>query len=173
MEDNFNYRLWRYDGAPGGLIPLLQSAQDHFGYIPRTAIAHIAAVTGVPESEVYGVITFYSQFRLRPMGKYVIKVCDGTACHVQNSQLIIDTIVDELGVEVGGTTADDLFTLTTVACIGCCSLAPVIMVNDDTHGLLTPQSVRKLLRDYRRRERNAGKHEAEAMTEDGESRAKQ
>jgi len=167
MEDNFNYKLWRYDGAPGALIPLLQSAQDHFGFIPRAAIAHIAAVTGVPESEVYGVITFYSQFRLRPMGKYVIKVCDGTACHVQNSQLIIDTIKDALGVEVGGTTGDDLFTLTIVACIGCCSLAPVIMINDDTHGLLTPLSVRKLLRDYQRRERDAEKREAAA--DDGES----
>ncbi|MCL1926479.1 MAG: NADH-quinone oxidoreductase subunit NuoE [Syntrophorhabdaceae bacterium] len=162
MEDNFSYRLWRYDGAPGELIPLLQSAQDHFGYIPRAAIAGIAAVTGVPESEVYGVITFYSQFRLRPMGKYVIKVCDGTACHVQNSQLIIDTIVDELGIEVGGTTEDNIFTLSTVACIGCCSLAPVIMINNDTHGLLTPQSVRKLLREYRRRENDAGKSEAAA-----------
>ncbi len=101
-EENFNYRLWRYDGAPGELIPLLQSAQDHFGYIPRRAIAYIAGVTGVPESEVYGVITFYSQFRLQPMGKYVIKACDGTACHVQNSRMIIDTIEDELGVEVGG-----------------------------------------------------------------------
>jgi NADH:ubiquinone oxidoreductase subunit E len=149
-DENFNYRLWRYDGAPGELIPLLQSAQDHFGYIPRRAISHIAGVTGVPESEVYGVITFYSQFRLQPMGKYVIKACDGTACHVQNSRTIIDTLED--GVEVGGTTGDGLFTLTTVACIGCCSLAPVIMINDDTHGLLTPQSVRKLLREYRRRE---------------------
>ncbi len=161
-DENFNYRLWRYDGAPGELIPLLQSAQDHFGYIPRRAISHIAAVTGVPESEVYGVITFYSQFRLRPMGKYVIKACDGTACHVQNSRMIIDTIEDELGIEVGGTTEDGLFTLSTVACIGCCSLAPVIMINDDTHGLLTPQSVRKLLREYRRRERAAGAAEAAA-----------
>ena len=172
MEDNFNYRLWKYDGAPGELIPLLQSAQDHFGYIPRHAISQIAAATGVPESEVYGVITFYSQFRLRPMGKYVIKVCDGTACHVQNSQLIIDTIVDELGIEVGGTTEDALFTLCTVACIGCCSLAPVIMINDDTHGLLTPQTVRKLLREYRRRESNAGGGENAAPTESGESAGK-
>jgi NADH-quinone oxidoreductase subunit E len=165
MEDNFSYRLWRHDGAPGGLIPLLQSAQDHFGYIPRTAIAHIASVTGVPESEVYGVITFYSQFRLRPLGKYVIKVCDGTACHVQNSGLIIDTIKDEFGIEVGGTTEDGLFTLHPVACIGCCSLAPVIMINDDTHGLLTPQSTRKLLRDYKRRERDAGKPEVAASAD--------
>ena len=160
MKDSFNYRLWRHDGAPGELIPLLQSAQDHFGYIPRMAIADIAATTGVPESEVYGVITFYSQFRLRPMGKYVIKVCDGTACHVQNSRLIIDTIEDELEIKVGGTTGDNLFTLGTVACIGCCSLSPVMMINDDTHGLLTPQSVRKILREYRRREQDAGKIEA-------------
>jgi len=161
-EDNFSYRLWRYDGAPGELIPLLQSAQDHFGYIPRKAISYIAGVTGVPESEVYGVITFYSQFRLQPMGKYVIRACDGTACHVSGSRMIIDTIEDELGIEVGGTTDDGLFTLNTVACIGCCSLAPVIMINDDTHGQLTPASLRKLLREVRRKEKAAGQKMAAA-----------
>jgi len=159
-EENFNYRLWRYDGAPGELIPLLQSAQDHFGYVPRKAINYIAGVTGVPESEVYGVITFYSQFRLQPMGKYVIRACDGTACHVSGSRMIIDTIEDELGIEVGGTTEDGIFTLNTVACIGCCSLAPVIMINDDTHGQLTPASVRKLLREVRRKEKAAGQKAA-------------
>ena len=159
-EDNFNYRLWRYDGAPGELIPLLQSAQDHFGYVPRKAINYIAGVTGVPESEVYGVITFYSQFRLQPMGKYVIRACDGTACHVSGSRMIIDTIEDELGIEVGGTTEDGIFTLNTVACIGCCSLAPVIMINDETHGQLTPASVRKLLREVRRKEKAAGQKAA-------------
>lgn len=159
-EENFNYRLWRYDGAPGELIPLLQSAQDHFGYVPRKAINYIAGVTGVPESEVYGVITFYSQFRLQPMGKYVIRACDGTACHVSSSRMIIDTIEDELGIEVGGTTEDGIFTLNTVACIGCCSLAPVIMINDDTHGQLTPASVRKLLREVRRKEKAAGQKAA-------------
>jgi len=159
-EENFNYRLWRYDGAPGELIPLLQSAQDHFGYVPRKAINYIAGVTGVPESEVYGVITFYSQFRLQPMGKNVIRACDGTACHVSSSRMIIDTIEDELGIEVGGTTEDGIFTLNTVACIGCCSLAPVIMINDDTHGQLTPASVRKLLREVRRKEKAAGQKAA-------------
>ncbi len=159
-NEDFNYRLWRYDGAPGELIPLLQSAQDHFGYIPRRAISYISEVTGVPESEVYGVITFYSQFRLQPMGKYVVKACDGTACHVQNSRMIIDTIEDELAIEVNGTTGDGLFTLQTVACLGCCSLAPVIMINDDTHGKLTPQSIRKLLREYRRREASARREDA-------------
>ena len=156
-QDDFRYRLWRYDGAPGELIPLLQSAQDHFGYIPRRAISYIAEVTGIPESEVYGVITFYSQFRLQPMGKYVIRACAGTACHVSGSSMIIETIEDELGIEVGGTTGDGLFTLNTVACIGCCSLAPVVMVNDETHGRLTPALLRKLLRGYRRRERSVGK----------------
>ncbi|MCK4541816.1 MAG: NADH-quinone oxidoreductase subunit NuoE [Spirochaetales bacterium] len=148
-KEDFNYRLWRYDGAPGELIPLLQSAQDHFGFIPRKAISYISSVTGIPESEVYGVITFYSQFRLKPMGKYVIRACAGTACHVSNSDKIIEIIEDELGIEVGDTTDDGLFTLNTVACIGCCSLAPVVMINENTHGNLTTTSIRKLLKDYR------------------------
>ncbi|MBD3277256.1 MAG: NADH-quinone oxidoreductase subunit NuoE [Candidatus Aegiribacteria sp.] len=161
-KENFSYRLWRYDGEPGELIPLLQSAQDHFGYIPRRAIEYIAGVTGIPESDIYGVITFYSQFRLRPMGRYVIRVCAGTACHVSGARLIRETIEDELGVEEGDTTEDGLFTLNTVACIGCCSLAPVIMVNDDTHGRLTPASVRKILRDYRKKASQGGGSAADA-----------
>lgn len=151
-EEDFRYRLWRYDGAPGELIPLLQSAQDHFGYIPRRAITYIAGATGIPESDIYGVITFYGQFRLQPRGKYLVRACAGTACHVSGSRGIVEAVEDELGIEVGDTTEDGLFTLNTVACIGCCSLAPVMMVNEDTHGRLTPASVRKTLREYRRRE---------------------
>ncbi len=161
-EDDFAYRLWRYDGAPGELIPLLQSAQDHFGYIPRRAISYISGVTGIPESEVYGVVTFYSQFRLQPMGKYVIRACDGTACHVSDATMIIETIEDELNIEVGGTTEDSLFTLSIVACIGCCSLSPVIMINDETYARLTPALVRKLLRSYRRKETAAGEEKFSA-----------
>ena len=154
-KDDFAYRLWRYDGAAGELIPLLQSAQDHFGYIPRRAMSYISGVIGIPESEVYGVVTFYSQFRLQPMGKYVIRACNGTACHVSDATMIIETVEDELGIEVDGTTEDGLFTLSTVACIGCCSLSPVIMINDETHGQLTPAMMRKLLRSCRRRETSA------------------
>ncbi len=161
-EDDFSYRLWRYDGAPGELIPLLQSAQDHFGYIPRRAISYISDVTGIPESEIYGVTTFYSQFRLRPMGKNLIRACAGTACHVSGSKMIIETIEDELGIEVDGTTEDGLFTLNTVACIGCCSLAPVIMINDETFGRLTPASLRKLLKKTRRKEIAAERENASA-----------
>lgn len=155
-QENFSYRLWRYDGAPGELIPLLQSAQDHFGFIPRRAISYISSVTGTPESEIYGVITFYSQFRLRPMGKYVVRACAGTACHVSGAKMITETIEDEIGVGVGETSEDGLFTLQTVACIGCCSLAPVIMVNDDTHGGLNPASTRKIIRRTAREARKAG-----------------
>ncbi len=153
-QESFSYRLWKYDGAPGELIPLLQSAQDHFGYIPRRAISYIASVTGSPESEIFGVITFYSQFRLKPLGKYVTRVCTGTACHVSGAKMITETIQDTLGVEVNETTDDGLFTLETVACIGCCSLAPVVVIGDETHGSLTPASTKKALRKLKRSIKN-------------------
>ena len=153
-EESFSFRLWRYEGEAGELIPLLQSAQDHFGYIPRRAIKYISEVTNIPESTVYGVITFYSQFRLRPMGKYVIRICDGTACHVQGSNSLLEVVRDELGIDVGDTTEDGIFTLFSVACLGCCSLAPVVMINEETHGSLTPALLRKLLRGIRREERS-------------------
>ena len=149
-KTDFSYRLWRHDGTPGELIPLLQSAQEHFGYIPRRAIRYISEVTKTPESKIYGVITFYSQFRLQPMGKNVIRLCTGTACHVANSGILLDTLQDELDIEVGETTKDGAFTLFSVACIGCCSLAPVMMVNDETKGKLTPASTRKIARKIRR-----------------------
>jgi len=153
LENDFSYRLWRYDGEQGELIPLLQSAQDHFGYIPRRAIRYISTVTNIPEATIFGVITFYSQFRLQPMGRNSIRLCVGTACHVANSRTLVDTIQDELGIEVGETTEDGLFTLFTVACLGCCSLAPVMMVNDETYGMLSPAEVRKIIRKIRREDK--------------------
>ena len=146
--------------AKGRLIPLLQETQAEHGYIPRELIPGIARETGVAEAEIFGVITFYSQFRLKPMGKYVVRVCAGTACHVSGGHTILEVIEDELGVKVGETTEDGLFTLFTVACIGCCSLAPVIMINEDTHGKLTAASVRKLFKGIRRSEQTAmaGEH---------------
>ncbi len=150
VTDEFNFRLWCRDGAQGDLIPLLQAAQEQFGFIPRRAITSIAVSTCIPEATIYGVITFYNQFRLKPMGKNVLRLCDGTACHVSGSSMLIDTIEDELGIGIGETTEDGLFTLCTVACLGCCSLAPVIMVNERTYGRLTPASLRKLLRTLRR-----------------------
>lgn len=136
---------------PGQVIPLLQQVQERMGYIPEAAIAEISGITGAPEAEVFSVVTFYKQFRLSPPGRHLIKLCDGTACHVMGSTTLLDVIQDELGLDSGDTTKDGLFTLSPVACLGCCSLAPVIMIDDETYGNLTPQKVRKLLKDYRRR----------------------
>jgi len=151
---SFKVDLWKYQGEPGALIPLLQSAQDAYGYIPESAIDYISQIVGTPAAEIYGVITFYSQFRLKPMGKNIIKVCDGTACHVNSSTRIIKTVENELGIVGDETTEDGLFTVQKVACLGCCSLSPVIMINDETYGRLTRKKVQQLLKEYREREAN-------------------
>ncbi len=164
-DQEFSFKLWRYDGTPGELIPLLQSAQDHFGYIPRRAVKYISEVTGSPESTIYGIITFYSQFKLTPMGKHSIRVCVGTACHVSGATLIVDAVQDELGIEVDENTSDGLFTLFTVACLGCCSLAPVMMIDDKTYGNLTPAKARKILRQIKREEKKiAADHSAAVVS---------
>jgi NADH-quinone oxidoreductase subunit E len=149
---DFQVKLLEYDGHPGALIPFLQSAQETFGYIPESAIDEISETLNVPVAEIYGVITFYSQFRLKPLGKYVIKLCDGTACHVNSSQTIQKAVEEELQISTDETTGDGLFSLQKVACLGCCSLSPVIMINDETHGRLTPKSVQQILRDLRKEE---------------------
>jgi NADH-quinone oxidoreductase subunit E len=145
----FGRMLWRHRGEPGMLIPLLQAAQDGFGYIPPYAIEQISGVTGIPPAEIYGVITFYKQFRLKPLGRHLIRLCKGTACHVVGAEMIAQTLADELGIPPDETTDDGLFTYTVVACLGCCSLAPVLMIDEQTYGRMTPQKVRKLLRQYR------------------------
>ena len=104
--------------------------------------------SGVPAARVFGVASFYSQFRLQPVGRHIIRVCQGTACHVQGAVGITEAICDELGVEEGGTTDDGRYTVEPVACLGCCSLAPVIMIDEDTFGRLTPDEARKVVRDY-------------------------
>ncbi|EKD52382.1 MAG: NADH dehydrogenase (Ubiquinone) flavoprotein 2 [uncultured bacterium] len=144
-----NIDLWQSRAQPGELIPLLQSAQESCGYVTPQAIEYISQVTGNTKSEIYGVITFYKQFRLKPIGKFLIRVCDGTACHVNDAKTLISIVEDELKLEGDDTTADGLFTLQPVACLGCCSLAPALMVNDQTYGRLTPQKVRKILKQYK------------------------
>lgn len=150
----FKVDLWNYEGEKGALIPLLQAAQDTYGFIPETAIDQISEIVGIPAAEIYGVITFYSQFRLKPLGKYLVKICDGTACHVNGSERIAGTIEDELQISGNDTTEDGLFTLQKVACLGCCSLSPVIMINDETFGRLTPKKVQQLLKEYKTKARN-------------------
>jgi NADH-quinone oxidoreductase subunit E len=148
---NFKVDLWKYQGESGALIPLLQSAQETYGYVPESAIDFISEIVGIPAAEIYGVVTFYSQFRLKPTGRNIIKICDGTACHVNASSTIIKTIENELQIANDETTEDGLFTLQKVACLGCCSLSPVVMINEETYGRLTPKKVQQLIKEYRER----------------------
>lgn len=136
----------------GSLITILQKTQDIYGYLPKDAIIYISERTGIAESEIMGVATFYTQFRLTPVGKYLIMLCQGTACHVNSSELILHTIKDELGIEDGETTEDGLFSLKCVACLGCCSLSPVMMINESTYGSLTPEKTKKILKELREAE---------------------
>jgi len=146
---SFARALWMTEGRQGDVIPLLQAAQEAYGYVPERAMEEIAGVTGVPVSEIYGIVTFYKQFRLTPRGRYVLKLCDGTACHVNGAPDLEVAVEDALKIKRGETDRDLLFTLEVVNCLGCCSLAPVIMVNDETHGTLTPRKVTALLKKIR------------------------
>ena len=137
--------LSHYAKVPGSLITVLQKAQGIYGYLPADVLSHIAEQMNIPVAKVFGVATFYTQFRFAPVGKYLIMLCQGTACHVNGSLLLEKTIFETLGIKDGETTADGLFTLKNVACLGCCSLSPVMMINDETYGSLTPQKVRDIL----------------------------
>lgn len=147
----FNIDIWKHDGHAGALIPLLQSAQDTYGFVSERAMDYISHVTGIPTAEIYGVVTFYAQFRTKPLGEKIIKVCNGTACHVNGVKEIANTLTDELGINYEETTEDGKISMVSVACLGCCSLAPVVMVSNETFGRLTPQKTRKLVRDLRRK----------------------
>jgi len=139
--------LDEYAHVSGSLITILQKAQDIYGYLPTDVIYHVAERTGNTPAKVMGVATFYTQFRLQPIGKYLIMLCQGTACHVNGSERIEKAICEELKIQDGETTADGLFTLKNVACLGCCSLSPVMMINDETYGSLTPDKAVTILRD--------------------------
>ncbi len=133
-------------GGRGELIPLLQGIQESEGYLSQDAITRVSGSLHIPLSEVYGMLTFYSQFRLKPSGKNIVKVCHGTACHVGGSEGISQALENELKITHGDTTPDGKFTLERVACLGCCSLAPCIMINNETYGRLTSDKAREILR---------------------------
>ncbi|MEA3424200.1 MAG: NAD(P)H-dependent oxidoreductase subunit E [Bacillota bacterium] len=133
----------------GALIPVLHDAQRIFGYIPKEVQVIISEGLKKPIAEIYGVVTFYSQFTLIPKGKYNIGVCMGTACYVKDSQKILNQIIRELGIEVGETTKDGLFSLEATRCIGACGLAPVIMVNEDVYGKFDASEVSEMLKKYK------------------------
>ena len=137
--------LARYKGERGELISLLQEVEVEFGYLPREAMLEIASFLQIPKSTVYGVATFYNQFRFNPPGKHPIKLCMGTACHIKGGKLILEALERELEIKVGDTTPDGEFSLDRVACIGCCVMAPVMVVNEDIHPKMTTLKTEEVL----------------------------
>lgn len=135
----------KYKDTAGSLITVLQEIQDVYGYLPEDALCHAAIELSIAPATVFGVATFYAQFRFKPVGRYFIMLCQGTACHVNGSEMIEKAVFESLGIRDGETTPDGLFTLKTVACLGCCSLSPVMMINSETYGSLTPQKVREII----------------------------
>ncbi|MBQ2861864.1 MAG: NADH-quinone oxidoreductase subunit NuoE [Oscillospiraceae bacterium] len=141
-----------YENIPENLISVLQKAQEIYGFLPKEVLYYVAEKLGVTTAKVIGVATFYSQFRLEPMGKYVVTVCGGTACHVSGSEKVLRAICGYLETESGKTTPDGIFTLQKVACLGCCSLAPVMMINGEAYGRLTPEKAVAILEEIRKKE---------------------
>ena len=154
-KDALSAVLDEYGTMPGSLITVLQKAQAIYGYLPQDVLSEIAAKMNIPVARVYGVATFYTQFRFTPVGKYFIQLCKGTACHVNGADTIARIIREELGIDDGETTGDGLFSLKCVACLGCCSLSPVMMINGETYGSLTPAKVREILAGLEEAENHA------------------
>ena len=136
-------------GTQGALMPILQKAQDIYGYLPIEVQKIVAEGLGVSLEEVYQVVTFYAQFTLNPIGKHHVAVCLGTACYVKGAQNIAEEIEKQLGVPAGGTTPDGVFTYEATRCLGCCGLAPVMMIDNDVYGRLVPGDVKGILDKYR------------------------
>mgnify|MGYP000949866126 FL=1 len=146
MDKRLLILLKDWKDKKGNIIPLLQKTQEIFGYLPEEAMKEIANTTGISPAELFGVATFYAQFRFSPQGKHTLKVCHGTACHVNGADAIDVTIKSELGIEPGETTEDKLFTVEKVSCLGCCSLAPVVMMDDEILGRLNSLKLSKTIR---------------------------
>ncbi|MDY0270538.1 NADH-quinone oxidoreductase subunit NuoE [Trichloromonas sp.] len=144
-----NQVIDKYIDMKGALMPVLQGVQEFYGYIPEPTVHLIAERLNVYPSQIYGVLTFYAQFHLEPRGKYIIRVCMGTACHVKGASRIADTLTDRLKIGHAETTEDLKFTAEYVACIGACGMAPVIMVNDATYGSMTVQKMDEVIAKYK------------------------
>jgi NADH-quinone oxidoreductase subunit E len=145
----FEASINKYRGKKGNVIPLLQSAMSIYGYLPEAVFDKLEKELNISKSQMYGVATFYSQFRLLPVGKHIVKVCHGTACHVQNATELSESLEEALKIKDGETTPDGIFTLESVACLGCCSLAPVIMIGDDVYGKLDGNAAIRIVNDIR------------------------
>jgi len=146
ITDTVTKVLSSFNGDKSEIIPILQQVQQKLGYIPLLAMKSIAGFVKVPESTVFGVATFYAQFKFVPMGRNIIKVCRGTGCYVKGSPRILEELEKQLGIKDGGTTKDMEYSLETVACFGSCALAPVVVVNDRVYGRMTPEKARELIK---------------------------
>lgn len=147
-QERLQNLLKNYKGQKGALIPVLQEAQNIYGYLSKEVMQEISGELKIPLSKIFGVATFYAQFHLKPRGRNIVRVCLGTACHVRGGAKILEAVQNHLGIDQGDTTDDLRYTLETVACLGCCGLAPVMMINDDTHGRLTPDKVAGIIDQY-------------------------
>jgi len=149
MEKDLQEILSNYKGMKSEIIPILQDIQSNFGYLSETTMKEVAKFTNVSESEIYGVATFYTQFRFTPKGKKHVAVCTGTACHVTGAQQIIEGMERHLNIKEGETTADGEYSLESVGCLGCCALAPAAMVNNEIKSKLSLRSIKRIFRGYR------------------------
>ena len=148
QEERLRQVIAQYRGQPGATMPVLQAAQDIFGYLPEEVQIMVAEGLDIPLSEVYGVVSFYAQFTLNPKGRYQVSVCLGTACYVKGAGAVLEAVQQKLGIAPGGITPDGKFSLDACRCIGACGLAPVMMINDDVYGRLTPGQVASILDSY-------------------------
>ncbi|HPB55914.1 MAG TPA: NAD(P)H-dependent oxidoreductase subunit E [Candidatus Aminicenantes bacterium] len=159
IPDNPQYRelkriIEEYRNVPGPLIQVLNRAQRIFGYLPREVQLYVSRELNVPLSEVYGVVTFYNFFKTEPVGKHIVNVCLGTACHVKGAQRVVDALANELKVEIGQTSQDGFYTLSTARCFGACGLAPAMMIDDEVYGRLTPGKAVEVLKEFQKNETN-------------------
>lgn len=153
MDEKLEAILSCYQGKPNEVIPVLQDVQDAFGYLPEQEMREVARFLGLAESRVYAVATFYEQFKFTPRGRNRITVCRGTACHVRGGERIREELERKLGIQASETTEDLEYTLETAACIGCCGLAPAVVINDTTYGRLTPAEILKILDEKKEHDR--------------------
>ena len=167
LEDKFKEMLRHYEGERGALVPLLQGAQDIFGYLPEDVMRRVAEASGEPLSKVLGVATFYAQFRLKPHAKHTVRCCHGTACHVSGAARISEEIERHLGIEAGENTPDMLYTVEEVHCVGACGMAPVVMINDQAHGKLTPEKAVKVIKTFQAEEEGGTRGSGDARDNGG------
>lgn len=151
--EKVNEIIRKYNGEESSLIAILQEVQNEYRYLPEEILTYIATAMNISPATVFGVATFYAQFSLEPKGEYIIRVCDGTACHVRGSKPVYEAIREKLGLEPGQRTTEDLnFTVETVSCLGACGLAPVVTINDRVYGEMTPEAIKIIIDKLQNRE---------------------